>query len=72
MDSREPHDPQNMTFELRDAFAEAATNYFTDEASVKAGIQLQKDAYNMALDKVIAFINKRNIVQVDELKAFKE
>ena len=61
-----------MTLKLKDAFEDAATNYFTDETSVKAAIQLQKDAYNMAIDKVVDYINAKNIVQVDELKLFRE
>lgn len=52
-------------------FEDCATNYFYDEPSVKAGVQLQKDAWNAAIDAVILFINDRNMVQVDELKEFK-
>jgi hypothetical protein len=52
-------------------FEDCATNYFQDEPGCRAGIQLQKDAWNAAIDAVMLFINDRNMVQVDELKAFK-
>jgi len=52
-------------------FEDAATNYFYSESDVKAGVQLQKDAWNAAIDAVMLFINDRNLVQVDELKEFK-
>lgn len=52
-------------------FEDNATNYFYTEQDTKAGIQLQKDAWNAAIDAVMLFINDRNLVQVDELKAFK-
>jgi hypothetical protein len=52
-------------------FEDCATNYFQDEASVKAGVQLQKDAWNAAVDVIVAYINQKNLVQGEVLERFK-
>lgn len=52
-------------------FEDNAGNYFQDEPSVKAAIQLQKDAWNAAIDAIMKFIDNRNMVQCDEFKGFK-
>lgn len=52
-------------------FEDCAANYFQDEASVKAGIQLQKDAWNAAVDTIVAYINQKNLVHVEVIDRFK-
>jgi hypothetical protein len=55
----------------RPDFEDCSTNYFYDEASVKAGNQLQKDAWNAAVDTIVAYINQKNLVQVEVLERFR-
>jgi hypothetical protein len=52
-------------------FEDCSTNYFYKEAHVKAGNQLQKDAWNAAVDTLVAYIKEKNLVQVEVLERFK-
>lgn len=56
---------------LYDKFEDNATNYFQDEPSTRAGMQLQIDAWNDAIDQVKSFINTHNIVHVETLEILK-
>ena len=52
-------------------FEDAAGNYFQDERGVKAGIQLQKDAWNSAVETIVDYINKKGMVSVQEISMLK-
>lgn len=56
--------------EILDRFEDNATNYFDTEQNVRAGMQLQRDAWNDAILAVVEHINKKGLVQVDDFNHF--
>lgn len=67
----EQEEQKSLKALLYDKFEDNATNYFQDEPSTRAGMQLQIDAWNDAIDQVKSFINSHNIVQVETLEILK-
>lgn len=49
-------------------FEDCSTNYFDKEQHVKAGNQLQKDAWNAAIQRVIDVVNEKGLIQVEIFK----
>ncbi len=49
-------------------FEDCSTNYFYDKAAIKAGNQLQKDAWNSAVEQITNYIDKKNMVSAEEIK----
>lgn len=52
-------------------FEDASTNYFYDDPSVKAGNQLQKDAWNSAVEQIVQYINDKGMVSAQEILMLK-
>lgn len=54
--------PKNPDFE------DCSTNFFSEERHVKAGNQLQKDAWNAAILRVIEVVNEKGAIQCETFR----